>query len=131
MLRLDVWLRTRRRRDVGAAGEIAASRFLARNGLVTVARNWRGRRGELDLVAVTAQNELVIVEVKTTRERAEDAWSKIDPAKEMHLSAAALEYLASRGLDAQEPYRIDVVVVVGDPRALRGSVRFLWARGAV
>jgi putative endonuclease len=49
---------------LGTWGEWIALRYLRRLGWDIVARNWKGRRGELDLVAY--DNEfLVFVEVKT------------------------------------------------------------------
>ena len=54
------------RADVGRRGELATeSRYVAR-GYRVVARNWRCRLGELDLVAVHGAL-LVICEVKTRR----------------------------------------------------------------
>ena len=94
-------------------------------------RNWRGRRGELDLIAVTPGNEVVFVEVKTTLRRPEDGWSRIDAAKEHHLAATGLEYLHAHGLDSRTPHRFDVVLVLGDPRSLKRRLRLLWTRGVM
>lgn len=52
------------RRAVGNRGEDLALRFLEGLGYTLVARNWRCRAGELDLV-VREQDCLVFVEVKT------------------------------------------------------------------
>lgn len=129
LLRLKILLRTLAVRDLGRAGEIAAQLYMKSSGLLPVARNWRGRNGELDLVLVTRTNELVIAEVKTTLLGLEEAWSRIDPAKEEHLADTASEYLASHGLGSAYPYRFDVIVVHGDPRSLRSRLRFLWTKG--
>jgi putative endonuclease len=94
-----------------------------------VARNWRCSRGELDLVLVSPANEVVFAEVKTTCGLPEAAWSRIDPAKEGRLAAAAGAYLAAHGLAADHPHRFDVVIVLGDPRVLRRPLRFVWHRG--
>ncbi len=128
-LRLWMWLRTIVSRNVGRAGEIAAQLYLRDRGLYPVARNWRGARGELDVVLVTGENELVIAEVKTTGGRPEDAWDRIDPAKEACLAATTSKYLARNGIDPSHPLRFDVVLVIGDPRVLRKPLRFLWSRG--
>jgi putative endonuclease len=50
--------------SVGRRGEELAARYLAAAGLVIVARNWRCREGEIDIVARDG-GILVIAEVKT------------------------------------------------------------------
>lgn len=54
----------RHRRDLGAWGEDLALRYLQDQGLVLLARNWRCREGELDLV-LTDRTRVVFCEVKT------------------------------------------------------------------
>ena len=49
---------------LGRRGEDLAARYLERQGLVILSRNWRCRHGELDLVATDA-DRLVVCEVKT------------------------------------------------------------------
>jgi len=53
-----------RRASTGAAGEDAAAERYAARGYSVVARNWRCRLGELDLV-LERGGELVVCEVKT------------------------------------------------------------------
>ncbi|MDI3314321.1 MAG: YraN family protein [Mycobacterium sp.] len=54
------------RAQLGALGEQAAVDHLARQGLRIVARNWRCRYGELDVIAADpATHTAVFVEVKT------------------------------------------------------------------
>ncbi len=50
----------------GRAGEERASRYLQDAGFDILDRNWRCGQGEIDIVAATAR-QLVIVEVKTRR----------------------------------------------------------------
>ncbi|NBH09484.1 YraN family protein [Amycolatopsis sp. SID8362] len=54
----------RHRRDLGAWGEDLALRYLQDRGLVLLARNWRCREGELDLV-FTDRTRVIVCEVKT------------------------------------------------------------------
>jgi putative endonuclease len=58
-----VWM-TARRRKAGQLGERLAARHLERNGYQIIARNYRIRQGEMDLVA-TEDTTLVFCEVKT------------------------------------------------------------------
>lgn len=97
---------------LGRVGERMAERHLAASGIRIADRRWRCRYGEIDLVAMDG-DEVVFVEVKT-RVRAsfgapEEA---VTAAKRSRLRAAALMWLAQRGLDGR-PYRIDVVAVEG------------------
>ncbi|MCT2584719.1 YraN family protein [Actinophytocola gossypii] len=48
----------------GAKGEVLAARYLERQGLIVLSKNWRCPEGELDLVA-TDRHNLIICEVKT------------------------------------------------------------------
>ncbi|MPY79356.1 MAG: YraN family protein [Actinophytocola sp.] len=52
------------RQELGREGEDLAARHLERQGYTVLARNWRSRAGELDIIA--SQGQLLIVcEVKT------------------------------------------------------------------
>ncbi|YAL82303.1 YraN family protein [Dermacoccaceae bacterium W4C1] len=57
------------RRSLGQYGEELAARYLTDAGFTVLDRNWRdGRRGELDIVALSpARDCTVAVEVKTRR----------------------------------------------------------------
>ena len=59
---------TNRRRQ-GKIGEDLAAKYLERNGLRIIERNYRFERGEIDLIAEEGE-ELVFVEVKTRRSNA-------------------------------------------------------------
>lgn len=56
---------TTTRQELGALGEQVAVRHLQELGLRIVARNWRCRYGELDVIAVDGTGTVVFVEVKT------------------------------------------------------------------
>ncbi|HNR98594.1 MAG TPA: YraN family protein [Planctomycetota bacterium] len=127
VVRAWVWLRALTAGDLGRAGELAAAAHLRCHGLHVVARNWRGRRGELDIVAVDAAGTLVFVEVKTSRSRPGSAWERVDAAKEARLRDAADAYLAAFSLPVNTPQRFDIVVVAGDPRRLFRPLELIWA----
>ena len=94
-------------------GEDLAHRFLRRQGLTIVARNFHQRagRGELDLVAWDRQT-LVFVEVKT-RASADfgSPGRAVGTDKEKDLRRAAGEYLRRSGA-AREQARFDLVNIV-------------------
>jgi putative endonuclease len=101
-----------RLRNVGLGewGEWVALVYLRQLGWDIVARNWRGKRGELDLVAYD-DPFLVFVEVKTRRLPAElPPEDQIGREKERMLDLLADEFtLAFEVLDC--PTRIDVIAV--------------------
>lgn len=97
-------------RAAGEHGEKVAARFLERAGVKILARNYRARCGEIDLVGREG-NELVVLEVKTrhfqARLRPEHAvtWSK-----QKKIIATANYYL--RELNCRPPpVRFDIVEV--------------------
>jgi len=101
----------------GRRGEDAAAEHLRSLGMDILTRNWRGRRGELDIVARHGDT-LVFVEVKT-RDRAGMAtpFDALTREKRRRLSRAAGEYLSRH--DAWDtPCRFDLVAVTvgGDGR---------------
>jgi len=97
----------------GRRGEDLAHRFLRRQGLAIVARNFRPRSnsGEIDLVAWDREM-LVFVEVKT-RASAEFGSPEraVGAAKERDLRRAAGEYLRRSGTGSQQA-RFDLVNIV-------------------
>ncbi|MBM6621230.1 YraN family protein [Micrococcaceae bacterium RIT802] len=50
--------------ELGQRGETLAAEYLARRGMLVLARNWRCKTGEIDIVADDA-GTIVAVEVKT------------------------------------------------------------------
>lgn len=98
----------------GAIAEQLAADYLQRQGLQLVARNYRCRNGEIDLI-VRQGDTLVFVEV---RQRSNpcfgDAAASIDRRKQQHLLRAAQHYLAS--LPQIPPCRFDAVLLDGTGR---------------
>ena len=93
----------------GARAEALAEAFLAERGLTIVTRNWRTRRGEIDLIARHA-GVLVFVEVRLRRNvRFGGAGASITATKRARIVAAANQYLA--GLAHTPPCRFDAVLL--------------------
>lgn len=79
---------------LGAAGEAAAERWYVGRGYRVVARNWRCRVGELDLVLMRG-GTLVVCEVKTRRgSRFGGGWEAVDARKRRKLRAVAEAFVA-------------------------------------
>lgn len=97
---------------LGRYGEDVAARRLTAAGFTVLARNWRRRDGEIDIVAADG-DALVVCEVKTRRSgRYEHPMAAVTPRK-----AARLRWLAERWLSEHEGVppggvRIDLVGVL-------------------
>lgn len=79
----------------GACAEELCAELLRRAGLRIVARNWRCRHGEIDLVAEDA-GTLVFAEVRLRRDpRFGGAAESITARKRARLVAAARQFLAA------------------------------------
>ena len=108
-----------RRPDTGRDGEAAAERLYVGHGFRVIARNWRCRIGELDLVV--ARGDLVAVcEVKARRGAGfGGGWEAVDRRKRAKLRALAEAFFASSGLRPSS-IRFDVASVA---MASDGSAR--------
>lgn len=126
------------RRGLGQRGEELAAAHLQAAGLTVIARNWRCREGELDLVAQehaadwsqggTLATWLVLVEVRARRGSAYgSALASITPAKAAQVRRVAEAYVQATGW--RGPWRIDVVAVQLDAAGHLLEVEHL--RGAV
>lgn len=107
------------KREIGAAGEEAAARYLARQGFKLLHRNLRlGRAGELDIVA-RERDTLVFVEVKS-RMAGETlgGLENITVAKQRKLWDLGAQYLQRQGGDHQA-VRFDAVEVEFADAALK------------
>jgi putative endonuclease len=106
-------------KELGRRGEAAAQAYLQRVGLAIADTNWRGRAGELDIVAWDGPC-LVICEVKTRRSVvAGTPEEAVTDAKRRRLTRLARAWLAASGLEPDE-IRFDVVTVsvISEDRAL-------------
>lgn len=101
---------TRERLTLGAWGEEEAERFLRRQGMKILERNYRTPLGEIDIIA-RHKRFLVFVEVKTRRGYAFGSPQEaVGPFKRRQILRAAQWYLGSGKWDHFQP-RFDVVAV--------------------
>jgi len=97
---------------LGQTAEARAAAFLQARGLKLLARNWRCRFGEIDLIMRDGAT-LVFIEVRLrSRNDFGGAAASVTPAKQRKLLAAARQYLAT--LKTPPPCRFDVVALSGD-----------------
>lgn len=107
---------------IGAAAEELAARHLLAQGLKILARNFRVRGGEIDIIAQDGK-ELVFVEVRLRgNARFGGAAASITPAKQQRVMLAAQHYLQQHG---ERPCRFDCVLL----NALEAD-SIEWLKGA-
>ncbi len=111
---------------LGAYGERVATRVLVEAGLVILDRNWRGRSGELDIVARDGDT-IVFCEEKTRRRTTLGAAVEaVNPTKVRRLRWLAAQWLEAHP-ECSGPVRFDVISVYPAPR---GAARVEHLRAA-
>jgi putative endonuclease len=101
------------RQILGADGERAAEKFLRRQRYAILARNYRCRSGEVDLIALDGTT-VVFIEVKTrTQLGFGSPLEAVDRRKQHQIQRAALQYLTENRLHDRNA-RFDVVGVWWD-----------------
>ena len=112
---------TQARRALGLSGEDAVAAWYTANGYEVMARNWRCRAGEVDLI-VRKGRTFVFCEVKTRTSDAfgapVEAITRQKQVKVRHLAARWLEDAPMRPIDI----RFDVAsVLAGEIEVLEGA----------
>jgi putative endonuclease len=96
--------------EFGQQGEALAASFLVAEGFSIVARNYRWKKEEIDLIAITGGN-LVFVEVKT---RKHDTYAppekSVSPSKQSHLIKAANAFIQEKQLNLDA--RFDIISII-------------------
>lgn len=108
---------TSARSVAGAKAEALALQMLEREGLRCVARNFRCRRGEIDLIMLD-RSVLVFVEVRFRRGDQLSALTSVDRAKQRRLRRAAETFLLTHRVLQRRSCRFDVVAVTGQGEEL-------------
>lgn len=112
---------------LGRYGEDLAAAHLVAHGHRLLARNWRCRHGEIDIVAAQG-GTLVVCEVKTrSSTRFGLPAEAVTPAKARRLRCLAAAWLADAG-GGYDTVRFDVVGVL---RPLTGPARIEHLRGVL
>lgn len=110
----------------GRSGERRAEQFLRGRGLRPLARNYRCRGGEIDLVMLDGPI-LVFIEVRYRRsDRYGSAEATVTAPKQRRIIHAARHFLSRHRRFADRPGRFDVVAISG--HAAEGPLT--WLRGA-
>lgn len=108
------WIKQAQAYLIGAAAERYASRFLRRQGLELIGRNFRCRGGEIDLIFREGE-QWVFVEVKFRRQRQYGQASEyFHASKRRKFERAMLTFMQLHGLNpAHADHRIDLLAIEG------------------
>ncbi len=116
------------RQQIGRAAEEAAANYLVAHRLKILARNYRCRSGEIDIVAETTGGVIVIAEVRL---RATALYgggaASVDWRKQRRIQRATHHLLARHPALLRQALRFDVLDLMPDGA---GSYRIDWIRHA-
>ncbi len=99
------------RQVLGRLGEERAAAFLVEKDFVCLARNWRSRAGEIDLI-VERGREIRFVEVKTRRTWTYGAPEEaVTRQKLAHLRATAEAWIAAQSFTSLRAFQFDVITI--------------------
>jgi putative endonuclease len=103
------------RQRIGRAAEDAAAHFLEAHSLTILARNYRCRTGEIDIVARDPRGVVVIAEVRLRADaRYGGGAASVDFIKQRRIERAARHLLAHQPVLARHPLRFDVLDLAPD-----------------
>jgi uncharacterized protein (TIGR00252 family) len=98
--------------SVGTEAEDKAALYLEKLGMSIVARNWRSKWSEIDIIACDEQDTIHFVEVKYRRSAVYGSgFDYITPDKINRLRRAATAWMMIQHLE--HAYQIDVISVMG------------------
>lgn len=116
----------RHRKEAGAEGETAALQYLCNQGLRLVARNYRCKAGEIDLIMLDGAT-LALIEVRYRASHAfGGAAASVSWHKQRRIITAAQHLTLYRADLRRYPARFDVVAVSPGP----GGLCVEWIRDA-
>ncbi len=101
------------RKQLGRFGEDIAAKYLKKQGYKILARNWRKKWGEIDIVA-QKQGCIIFCEVKTLRQAQGKPFvpeDEIDYKKTRQLIKMAQIYLSSNKIPLESPWQIDILAI--------------------
>lgn len=103
------------RQDFGRASEKRAERFLRSLKHRIVAKNYRGRQGEIDLVSLSREGVLVFTEVRSKHDVVYGHPAEtVDARKQARIRATAQQFLQEHPRFQGYACRFDVITLVGD-----------------
>ncbi len=113
----------REARSGGYVAEARVARWLEQQGVTIVARNYRTRLGEIDLILHDG-GRIAIVEIRQRRTtRFGGAAASITPEKQQRLVRLAQLWLQQHPQWREAPLRFDAILIDGSPE--QGPIRWI------
>ena len=101
----------RANKATGISGEELACHFLLKQQFQIIEQNFRGRNGEIDIIALD-QNTICFIEVKTRRSLQFGAgYESVMVRKQQKIMKTALLYLKMKGWSERD-FRFDVISIL-------------------
>lgn len=118
-------MRGGRSAEVGKSGEDAAAGYLTTRNYTIIARNYRIRGGEIDIICKKA-DEIVFVEVKT-RSRTDYGYPEqgVDYRKGRFISRAMREYVRRMRLPGEVYLRFDILALLWNEQSGMFEIRHI------
>jgi len=120
---------TSQKREFGDLGEKIAKEYLEKQGYKLIDQNYSKRWGEIDLIFVSAENELVFVEIKTREEKKflssylpEDS---VNFSKQQKLIKTAQTFIYENKYSEDTFWRIDVIAIEINKASRRAKIRHI------
>lgn len=110
----------KRAASIGQRAEQRATDYVSNQGYRVIARNYRSKYGEIDIVAWDGDT-LCFIEVKSRVWGGQDPCDAVPVTKQRKLSRVALAFCADRGYD-ECCARFDIVGVIRSPEADRVEI---------
>lgn len=110
--------------------EDMAAGYLSRHGYCILARNYRCRGAEIDIIAKD-KAYLVFIEVKYRKDAdKQHPLEAVDLKKQQHICKAAVYYMHACKYGADQPCRFDVVAIINDkPAIYKDAFSFQYGKG--
>ncbi len=103
--------------SIGQKGELAVADWLTKNKYTVVAKNFRMRTGEIDIIAIDTEDDcLAFIEVKTLpNTQFEDLDLIINKKKQIRIAKTAKYFLETNRKYNKMCMRFDVIVLKSNP----------------
>jgi putative endonuclease len=116
---------------IGNSAEEYANRYLQRQGLTLVEKNYRCKYGEIDLI-MKDKSTTVFIEVRYRKShRFGSGAETVDYHKQRKLLATASHYLQNHTDAAKHPCRFDVISLTTSPAKSKESYDLQWITNAI